>query len=504
LSPQGIADAAEVAERILPYAHVKSKPVLASWMGGASVEHGEQILKAGGIPAFAFPDSAARAFVYMWQYTENLRALYETPEGSEIAVERETVATILEAGRAAGRTLLTEVESKRLLAAYGVPVTNTQLATTREEATRFAGTIDGSVVLKLYSHSITHKTDVGGVELDLRGEDAVGAAWDRIQHAVSAEHFEGVTVQPMIRASGGYELILGSSTDAQFGPVLLFGAGGQLVEIFGDRSLGLPPLNSTLARRMMERTKIYKALGGVRGRKPVDLAALELLLVRFSQLVSETPRIREIDINPLLVSADTMVALDARVVLHDWNIAHRDLPRTAIRPYPAAYVKQVTLKDGTSVRIRPIRPEDEPAMVGFHESLSERSVYFRYFHHMRLDQRVAHERLTRICFIDYDREVVLVGETSEGSIIAAARLSKEPGSADGEFAILVADAWQTHGLGTILLQTLVDIARKEGLRRVSGMILSENRAMQEICRELGFQLGYSPEEGLVEASLMFD
>jgi acetyltransferase len=361
------------------------------------------------------------------------------------------------------------------------------------------------VVVKLYSHSITHKTDVGGVELDLRGEAAVRAAWDRIQGAVSAasgaEHFEGVTVQPMVRASGAYELILGSSTDPQFGPVLLFGAGGQLVEIFGDRALGLPPLNSTLARRMMERTKIYKALGGVRGRQPVDRAALELLLVRFSQLVAETRRIREIDINPLLVSSDKMIVLDARVVLHDWSIPDGKLPRTAIRPYPVAYVQETTLNDGTPLRTRPVRPEDEPAMVHFHESLSERSVYFRYFHHIRLDERVAHERLTRVCFIDYDREMVLVTETADGSIVAASRLTKEPGSAEAEFAILVADAWQSRGLGTMLLRILVDLARRENIQRVSGLILTENRPMQEICRELGFRLGYSAEEGLVEASL---
>ena len=227
-----------------------------------------------------------------------------------------------------------------------------------------------------------------------------------------AGHFQGVTVQPMVKLDG-YELIIGSSLDPQFGPVLLFGTGGQLVEVFKDRSLGLPPLNTTLARRMMEQTRIITALKGVRGRRPVDLAALEQLLVRFSYLVVEQPWIKELDINPLLASPDRLLALDARVIVHGPEVQDAEILRPAIRPYPTQYVSSWTAKDGMPLVIRPIRPEDEPLLVQFHGTLSDRSVVLRYFHVMTLSTRVAHERLTRICFIDYDREMALVAERQD-------------------------------------------------------------------------------------------
>ena len=264
-------------------------------------------------------------------------------------------------------------------------------------------------MLKLHSETITHKTDVGGVKLNLRGAPAVRRAWSEIEKAVPVDDFLGVSVQPMI-ARDGYELILGSSLDPQFGPVLLFGAGGQLVEVFKDRALGLPPLNATLARRLIEQTRIFTALQGVRGRPPVDLAALEDLLVRFSQLVAEQRWIKEIDINPLLVSEKQLIALDARVILHGPDVGEDALPPLAIRPYPAQYVTPWKLRDGTAVTIRPIRPEDEPLMIEFHRTLSEESVHFRYFSMFQLESRIAHERLRRICFLDPDREIALVVE----------------------------------------------------------------------------------------------
>src|SRR6202022_3178170 len=224
-----------------------------------------------------------------------------------------------------------------------------------------------------------------------------------------AEHFLGVTVQPMIPLDG-YELILGSSVDSQFGPVLLFGSGGQLVEVYRDRALALPPLNTTLAQRMMEQTRVFAALKGVRGRAAIDVNALEQILVRFSKLVVEQPRIKEMEINPLLASPDRLVALDARIVLHGAEIDGKDLPRSAIRPYPTQYVSSWTMKNGVPILFRPIRPEDEPLMVKFHETLSEQTVYLRYFHMDQLSARVAHERLIRKCFIDYDKERALVAD----------------------------------------------------------------------------------------------
>jgi acetyltransferase len=296
--------------------------------------------------------------------------------------------------------------------------------------------------------------------------------------------------------------------------VIVFGTGGRLVEVYKDRALGLPPLNTTLARRMIEQTKIGPALKGVRGRRSIDMAELERVLVRFSQLVVEQPWIREIDMNPLLAAPEKLLALDARVVLHGAAVRESDLPRPAIRPYPAQYVGAYRTKDGAEVTIRPISPEDEPLMVRFHQRLSERSVYFRYFHTMQLDQRVAHERLTRICFIDYDREMALVAEhrdaaTGEREILGVGRMTKVRGLTfnepeEAEFAVLVTDDWQNRGLGTELLRRLIPVGRDEKLRRLTGEILVENRGMQKVCERLGFTLKFSPEDGTVEARLALD
>jgi acetyltransferase len=286
--------------------------------------------------------------------------------------------------------------------------------------------------------------------------------------------------------------------------VLLFGLGGQLVEVFKDRALGLPPLNTTLARRMIEQTKIYKALKGVRGRKPVDMAALEQLMVRFSALVAEQPWIKEIDINPLLASPDGLVALDARVVVHGPKVTLDQVPKTAIRPYPTRYVAPWTMKDGTAVTIRPIRPEDEPEMVQFHSTLSERSVYLRYFHLMNLSQRVSHERLTRICFIDYDREMALVAErrhpaSNEREILGVGRLTKIHGSNDAEVAVLVSDRYQGRGLGKELLGRLVQVGTNEKLAKLTADILPDNRDVMRICEKVGFTLKHSLEDEVVKA-----
>ena len=291
-----MTDSAEVAEQLKPYATSFGKPVLASWMGGSSITAAEAVLNSAGIPTFSYPDTAARAFMYMWRYSDNLRTLYETPslaEGRELNDEvRVTVLRIIDDACSAGRTLLNEFESKQLLSQYGIPTVETRIARSEEEAIDHAREIGYPVVLKIFSETITHKTDVGGVKLNLTDESAVRNAYRTIQTSVAekvgADKFAGVTVQPMIKLDG-YELILGSSVDPQFGPVLLFGSGGQLVEVYKDRALALPPLNSTLAQRMMEQTQIYTALKGVRGRKPVNLKALESLLVRFSQLVAEQP-----------------------------------------------------------------------------------------------------------------------------------------------------------------------------------------------------------------------
>jgi acetyltransferase len=513
LAPQGMTDPLHIAERLKPYAKEYGKPVLASWMGGNSIAGGEAALNSAGIPTFPFPDTAARAFTYMWRYTYNLRGLYETPslaENSELDdSSRKQVEQIINNARNGGRVLLTELESKQLLSLYGIPTVETQVARTEDEATTLASKLGFPVVLKVFSETITHKTDVGGVKLNLQDEAAVRSAYRAIQSSVAekagANQFSGVTVQPMVKLDG-YELILGSSIDPQFGPVILFGSGGQLVEVYRDRALALPPLNTTLAQRLMEQTKILTALKGVRGRKPVNMAALEQLLVRFSQLVLEQRSIAEIDINPLLVSSERLLALDARVVLHAPAVVLDDLPKPAIRPYPLQYVARWTMRDGNQVTIRPIRPEDEPLMVKLHETLSDQSVYLRYFCSLSLSRRIAHERLLKICFGDYDREMALVAEltdpvTGERRIIAVGRLSKLHVRNEAEVAVLVSDRYQKHGLGQELLRRVVEVARDEKLSQVSAEMLTDNVAMQIVMKRLGFRVRNGEDMTSVRAYL---
>jgi acetyltransferase len=510
LTPQGMTNPTAIAEQLKPYANSTGKPVLASWMGGADVAAGEDILNRAGIPTFPFPDTAARAFNYMWRYSYNLKGLYETPSlrvnhGQER--DRALVETLIQHARQSGRTILTEFESKMLLNAYGIPTVRTEIAENAKEAARIAGEIGFPVVLKLYSETITHKTDVGGVQLNLRNADEVRAAFDEIRSLVTEKkgpgHFLGVTVQPMVKLEG-YELIIGSSLDPQFGPVLLFGAGGQLVEVAKDRALALPPLNSTLARRMMEQTKIYTALKGVRGRKPVDLEALGEVMARFGELVVEQPWIKEIDINPLLASPERLLALDARVLIHGPEVREDQLPRPAIRPYPTKYIDEFTAKDGTHVNIRPIRPEDEPLIIRFHEKLSERTVYLRYFQPLKLSTRTAHERLTRICFIDYDREMALVAERRDGDsphILGVTRLSKLHGRDAAELAVVILDEAQHIGLGTELVRRSVEVGRAEHIAEIVANILPENFEMRAICKKLGFHLSTDMEDGVVHAQM---
>jgi acetyltransferase len=515
LTPQAMTDPASTAEALRPYARLPGKPVLASWMGGPDVQAGEQILNRINIPTFSYPDSAARIFMHMWRYSDNLRALYETPtlpRRGQRPPGREAADAIIREARAAGRTLLTESESKALLAAYGIPTVPTEVAITEADAVAAAERAGFPVVLKLHSRTITHKTDVGGVKLNLPDPRAVREAYRAIEAAVAEragrEHFLGVTVQPMIeRPRGGHELIVGSSIDPQFGPVLLFGSGGTLVEVYRDRALELPPLTSTLARQMIGRTRIAEALAGVRGQRPVDLDALAQLLVTFGQLIVEQPAIREADINPLLASPDGLLALDARFVLHPRELEDAALPRPAIRPYPSQYVWTWQPRSpGDPVTIRPIRPEDEPLLARFHETLSERTVYLRYLDHLRLDQRTAHQRLAHLCFIDYDRDMALVAERPDpatdgnSSLVAVGRIQRtEPGEA--EFSLLVADAYQGRGLGTELLRRLVQIGRQEGLRRITAMISSGNGAMQAVARKLGFEIRGQLGEPTVDAVL---
>lgn len=515
LSPQDMTDPVGTAECLRPYAHLKNKPILASWMGGDFVSKGIEILSRAGIPTFGYPDDAAWSFAKMWKYTENLQNLYESPlvhvdwdTSLQVMSPFHQAEKLIRHVRDEKRTLLTEAESKQLLSYYGIPVVETKIAQDQKTACSFADQMGYPVVLKLHSETITHKTDVGGVKLNLQNVEQVKQAFDEIKESVlntySAADFEGVTVQRMVK-TGGFELILGSSIDQQFGPVLLFGAGGIFVEIFKDNALGLPPLNITLARQLMQKTKIYQALQGSRGKKSVDVNLLEQILVRFSLLVVENRWIKECDINPLLASSEEIIALDARIILQDLAISEDTLPKLAIRPYPVNYVVDDKLKNGESVTIRPIRPEDELAMIDFHKELSEKSVRQRYFEFISLSERVAHERLIRICFNDFDREIAIIVESTDPKkIIGTARLSRIAGTDQADLKMIIRDQYHQMGIGTLLIDQLIKIARQEKVGTIIATILSENEGMLHLCKKFGFTLAQEAGGTLTIAQLILE
>ncbi len=490
LSPQDMTDPTGTAEALRQHAKIKDKPILASWMGGSFVHGGVELLNSARIPAFEFPDSAAWTFATMCRYSENLKDLYETPLPTRAALQPKVAESeeIIKKALQEKRTILNEYESKKILANFGIPVVDTRIAQTEEEALNCATSIGYPIVLKLFSDTITHKSDVGGVKLNLVDEEAVRKSFAEIKNSVASEHFQGVTVQPMVKTKG-LELILGSSCDPQFGPVMLFGSGGVMVEIYKDRSLGFPPLTTTLARHMIEDTKIYEALQGFRGQKGICLATLEELLVAFSMMICSLKWVKECDINPLLASDDSLIALDARIVLHDAATKEEELPKLAIRPYPAEYIVEKTLKNGNLTQIRPIRPEDEPLVETFHKELSEHSVRQRYFAFKSLEDRIAHERLVRICANDFDHQIALIAENmATKEVMGIARLTKVGDAKTADLKMIIGDSFHGQGLGTYLIQELLNIAKKEGILQITATVLSENQGMLHILQKFKFSL----------------
>jgi acetyltransferase len=502
LTPQAMTNPTETAKQLIPLARPARKPILASWLGGGEVREGRHILDLAGFPHFDSPEAAVQAFLHMVQYRRNQELLYETPEALPERDSRDSsrARSIIDSVQREQRTLLTEPEAKQVLAAYGIPVTPTVACRTAEEAIEAARQIGFPVVLKLLSRTITHKTDVGGVQLDLRDEFAVRGAYETIQAKLAqrsqTEAFDGVTVQSMVRTAG-YEVIIGSSIDRQFGPVILFGAGGVLVEVLQDRALALPPLNRALARRLMECTRIFQALRGARGAA-VNLEELETLLVRFSQLVVDFPEIAELDINPLLAGKEQLIALDARVLL---TAPGQVSPPLAIPPYPNQYVEQITLQDGASLLVRPIRPEDEPLIVDFHAGHSEHTLRMRFF---GLVRTLTRDSLIRLCHLDYDRELALIAVDQQGStphIAGVSRYYLHPETGDAEFALVIGDAWQKRGLGNQLMRRLIAIARERGVKRLVGQVLAENTPMLQLVGRLGFSVQPMKDASVVRASL---
>jgi acetyltransferase len=502
LTPQAMTDPGETAGAVAAVSRGTDKPVLACWMGGAAVRRGRDVLALAGVPTFDAPEPAVGAFLHMVEYRRNQELLYETPRavsGDGPVPDADAVQKIFARARAVRRTLLTESEAKEVLAAYRLPVTPTADCRDAAEAVAAAGRIGYPVVVKLLSTTLTHKSDVGGVRLNLLDAEAVRTAFTAVREAVNRlgkpEAFEGVTVQPMVREQG-LELIVGSSVDRQFGPVILFGAGGVLVETLNDSALALPPLNRTLARRLMERTRIFPALKGVRGKGPVNLEALETLLVRFSQFLVDFPEVAEVDMNPVLATAEHVLALDARILLAPPDAGR---PRLAIHPFPTHYTAPFTLKDGTRVTVRALGPEDEPLIVAMHGRHSEHTVRMRYF---SLVKTLSRDSLVRLCHLDYDREMALTAVTADGgTMLGVSRYYLRPETGEAEFALIVSDAYQRQGLGRHLLERLVAVARERGVRSLTGLVLVENRPMLALVKSLGFREPIPASGGIATVEL---
>jgi len=496
LTPQAMTDPTGAAEEVAAVVKGTEKTILTSWMGGTNVAEGKSRLRANGIPTFDYPDEAAALFGKLWQHSRHMLALYETSVPRDQPGEYQTAASkaraIIHVMRQSGRTMLDEFEAKQLLSFYGIPVVHTVVARTMDEAVEAAVGMTFPVVVKLFSRQITHKSDVGGVKLNLRDVTAVRHAYDAIRNRVSelagAAAFEGVTVQPMLR-NDGFEVILGSACDPQFGPVILFGSGGRLTEVYRDTALALPPLNATAAQALMEQTKIFEALKGVRGTPAVNLAQLEKILISFSALVADHPEIAEIDINPLKASADEIVALDARVLLHPENIR---APRLAIRAYPAEYISKKQLKDGRWMTLRPIRPEDEEALTRFHAELSTNLSRQPFLEFATLDREDLHGRLVQICHCDYDRNWTLVAtvssDTEKGEQVIGLGRILRANHDDGLFKLLVLDGWQNLGVGRKLLNSLMHIAKNEGLTKIRAEVLEDNGQMLHLLQSLNFHV----------------
>ncbi len=492
LTPQAMTDPLETAKelKVAAQEHPK-KPLLACYMGGRDVLAGRRILSQAGIPVFESPEAAISAFLHMVDYRRNQELLYQRPEAlpETETINKQEVRDLITNVQKAGRTLLTETEAKNLLAAYGIPVTQTISCPSFEEALVASEKLGYPVVLKLLSEEITHKSDVGGVQLNIKDADGVRKAFETIRNNLKAKHpetrFEGVTVQPMIE-KGGFELIVGSIVDPQFGPVVLFGAGGIFVEVFKDRALALPPLNRPLAQRLIDKTQISKALKGVRGQPPVDMDALEGLLIQFSRLLCDVPEISEVDMNPLLASHKQVIAVDARVILAPPDTPPEKLPRLAIHPYPNQYTSTFRVKNGSDIQIRAIRPEDEEALIRFHGTHSEETLRLRFF---SVVKTLSRESLIRLCHLDYDRSMALVGvaKTANGDEIrGVSRYYIDPETRSAEFAVVVGDAFQGLGLGYHLMERLIDVAQDNNVKRLVGSVLRDNAGMLRLAHELQF------------------
>ncbi|CAK0739821.1 acetyltransferase [Gammaproteobacteria bacterium] len=500
LTPQAMARPEEVAEVITEVAAQRYKPLLTCWMGSTKIIKSRQIFVKAGIPTFRTPEPAVDAFSYIAAYYQNQKLLLQTPGplSQHIEPDVEGARMLIESAMAERRSVLNEVESKALLSAFHIPVTHTMIARSPNEALLFAEQFGFPVALKVSSPDITHKTDSGGVKLALGNAHAVRAGYKDILAEVKKNQpnarIDGVAVESMIRKPNGRELMIGVSHDPMFGPIITFGAGGMMVEVMGDRTVALPPLNSYLVSSLIDRTQIAKVLGQFRHMPPVDRGALENVLLRVSEMVCELPWLKEMDINPLIVDESGALAVDARVVVDHIATFSEPYGHMAIYPYPSHLSYQWQLPDGTDITIRPIRPEDAEIEQKFVRNLSEQSKIFRF---MNAIHELTPAMLARFTQIDYDREMALIAITQKGNQeveLGVTRYAINPDGESCEFALVVADAWQGHGIGLRLMSCLIEAARKRGLKIMQGEILTHNTNMLKLAETIGFTIEPSEDD----------
>jgi len=495
LTPQAMTDPTATATAVAEVAKKAHKPVLAAWMGGAMVGRGVEILGEAGIPTYNSPEKAVRAFMHMVSYGRNLEILHETPRDIpvEFTLDRKRLRGVFDTLLTEGTEILSENVSKAFLEAYEIPVTKPHLARNVDDAIALGKELGYPVVMKIHSPQITHKTDVGGVALNLGSDEALRKAYDKMMERVEERapdaHVLGVTVQQMVTWPNQFELIIGMKKDPVFGAVIMVGMGGIAAEVFRDRALALPPLNDSLARRMLRSLKSWPLLKGYRGRPGANIDRLIEILMRFSYLVADYPEIKELDVNPLVVTPEDVIALDARVIVDQEMVSRtvRPYSHLAIRPYPEEYVTERQLKDGTPVILRPIKPEDEPMWHDLLASCSAESLRSRFSY---LFKQTTHEMATRYCFNDYDREIGIVAEVEEDGqrkLIGVGRLVADMNHESAEYAVIVVDRWHGHGLGSLLTGYSVEVAASWGVKKIVAETSKQNSRMLATFRGHGFE-----------------
>jgi acetyltransferase len=500
VTPQAMTNPTIIAEEIIKVGETVSKPILAAWIGGSSMSEGIKKLNTAGIPAYQTPEQAIRSFMTLVQYSSNLQTLYETPRDIpfEFQYNRDQLRVDFLSSINPSEPILSEETSKRLLESYGIPVTMPRTAKSADQAVALAKEIGFPVVLKILSPDINHKSDVGGVMLNLENENMVRVGYERMVLSVKLcypdARIVGASVQPMVSFKDSVEMILGIKRDQVFGTVIMAGMGGIYAELFNDRSLGFPPLNERLARLMLEKLKIYPLLKGYRGSSPKNIDKSIEIIIRLSYLAADYPEIVELDINPLLVTTDNVIALDARIAI-DLNQKRSELnpyQHLALHPYPEKYV-QVKMLGDCEIHLRPIKPEDEPLWLDFLGSCSKESIYsrFRYFFHWD-----SHEVATKYCYIDYDREIAIVATIKDGNesrIVGIGRLIADPEHETVEYAVLVTDSWQNKELGSLLTDFCMDIATKWNLKRIVAQTTTDNSRMISMFEKRGFKILYDSD-----------